>query len=83
MNKDLLKKIFLPLIVLVIMIQAWSMTAKFISGFPTPSDTYIYAFGGTTSTGDELKGVLTDPFYIENKDDKGLFWQLLESLFSI
>ncbi len=44
MNKDLLKKIFLPLIVLVIMIQAWSMTAKFISGFPTPSDTYIYGF---------------------------------------
>lgn len=80
MNKETLKKIILPLIVLVIMIQAWSMTAKFISGFPTPSDTYIYAFGGTTSLGDELKGVLSDPFYVENQDDKGLFWQLLESL---
>ena len=54
MNKNLLKKIFLPLIVLVIMIQAWSMTAKFIRGFPTPSDTYIYAFGGTTRTVDVL-----------------------------
>jgi nitrate/nitrite transport system permease protein len=78
--KETFKKILLPLIVLVIMIQAWSMTAKYISGFPTPSDTYIYAFGGTTSMGDEIKGALTDPFYVVNKDDKGLFWQLLESL---
>ena len=75
--KETLKKIFLPLIVMVIMIQAWSMTGKYISGFPTPSDTYIYAFGGTTSLGDELKGVLTDPFYVVNKDDKVFFGNYL------
>ena len=75
--KETFKKILLPLIVLVIMIQAWSMTAKYISGFPTPTDTYIYAFGGTTSMGDEIKGALTDPFYVVNKDDKGFFGNYL------
>ncbi|CAM3986669.1 nitrate ABC transporter permease [Arcobacter cloacae] len=80
MNKELLKKIFLPLIVLVIIIQVWSGVAAFISGFPTPSDTFVYAFGGTTSSGDEIKGALSDPFYVENQDDKGIFWQLVESL---
>ena len=48
MNKETLKKIFLPLIVLVIIIQIWSGIATYIPGFPTPSDTYVYAFGGTT-----------------------------------
>ncbi|MBU0925136.1 nitrate ABC transporter permease [bacterium] len=80
MNKETLKKIFLPLIVLVIIIQIWSGIAAYIQGFPTPSDTYVYAFGGTTSDGEELTGVLSDPFYIENQDSKGLFWQLVESL---
>ncbi len=80
MNQDSLKKVFLPFIVFIIMLQVWSAVAVFINGFPTPSDTFVYAFGGTTSSGDELKGVLSDPFYIENQDDKGLFWQVLESL---
>lgn len=80
MNKETLKKIVLPFIVLAIMIQVWSTVATHIPGFPTPADTYVYAFGGTTSDGDELAGVLSDPFYIENQDDKGLFWQVLESL---
>ena len=80
MSKEKLKKLFLPLIVLVIIIQFWSATATFINGFPTPSDTFVYAFGGITSDGEELKGVLSDPFYIENQDDKGLFWQVIESL---
>jgi nitrate/nitrite transport system permease protein len=80
MNKEILKKIFLPLIVFVIIIQIWSGIAAYIQGFPTPSDTYVYAFGGVTSDGDELIGVLSDPFYVENQDDKGIFWQLLESL---
>ena len=80
MNKETIKKILLPLIVLVIIIQVWSGIAVLISGFPTPSDTYIYAFGGTTSDGETLKGVLSDPFYVVNKDDKGLFWQVIESL---
>ena len=74
MNKETLKKVFLPLIVLVIIIQLWSGLAAYISGFPTPSDTYIYAFGGITSDGEELKGVLSDPFYIYNQDSKGLFF---------
>ena len=80
MNKELLKKIVLPLIVLVIIIQAWSTVSHTIPGFPTPSDTYVYAFGGVTSDGSEIVGVLSDPFYIENQDDKGLFWQVAESL---
>lgn len=80
MNKETLKKVILPLIVLAIIIQVWSVVASMIPGFPTPSDTYVYAFGGTTSDGETLKGVLTDPFYVENQDVKGLFWQVLESL---
>jgi len=81
MNKDKLKKIFLPLIVLVLLIQAWSIVANVVEDFPTPSDTYVYAFGGETSDGDEIEeGVLSNPFYIENVDDKGIFWQILASL---
>ena len=55
MKETLKKDTFLPLIVLVIMIQAWSMTAKYISGFQLLVIFYIYAFGGTTSMGDEKK----------------------------
>jgi len=80
MYKEVVKKIVFPLIVLIILIQVWSTISIQIPGFPTPSDTYIYAFGGVTSEGDELIGVLSDPFYVENQDDKGIFWQLLESL---
>jgi nitrate/nitrite transport system permease protein len=80
MNKETLKKILLPLIVFFVILQAWSTLANFVEDFPTPSDTYVYAFGGETSDGDELEGVLSDPFYIENQDDKGLFWQILASL---
>lgn len=80
MNSELTKKILLPLMVLFIVIQIWSAISRTIEDFPTPSDTYIAAFGGTNSIGDEMVGVLTDPFYVENQDDKGLFWQVLESL---
>ncbi|MEA3369855.1 MAG: nitrate ABC transporter permease [Campylobacterota bacterium] len=80
MNKELVKKIFLPLLVFVFIVQIWSGIAHLIEDFPTPSDTYVAAFGGVTSEGDELAGVLSDPFYIENQDDKGLFWQIVESL---
>lgn len=80
MKNDVLKKILLPIIMLFVGISVWSSIASMVSGFPTPSDTFIYAFGGTTSSGDVLKGVLTDPFYIINEDDKGLFWQIIESL---
>ena len=80
MNKELLKKIFLPLIVLVIIIQIWSGISLIVDEFPTPSQTYTAAFGGVDVDGDEVIGVLSDPFYIENQDDKGLFWQIMESL---
>ena len=80
MNKELVKKIFLPLLVFVVIIQIWSGIAAVVEDFPTPSNTYVAAFGGETSDGDELVGVLTDPFYIENQDDMGIFWQIVESL---
>lgn len=80
MNKELLKKILFPFIVFILIIQFWSTLATIVEDFPTPSDTYVYAFGGATSEGDEIEGVLSDPFYIENQDDMGVFWQILESL---
>lgn len=80
MNREMYQKIFLPLIVLAIIIQVWSTIATVVEDFPTPSDTYVYAFGGETADGDEIDGVFTDPFYIENQDDKGIFWQVLASL---
>ncbi len=80
MNKELLKKIILPLIVLIVIIQIWSGIAAIVEDFPTPSDTYVAAFGGINADGDEIIGVLSDPFYIENQDDKGIFWQIVSSL---
>lgn len=80
MNKETMKKIILPLFVLGFIIQVWSGIAQVVEDFPTPSDTYISTFGGETSDGDDLEGVLSDPFYIENEDDKGIFWQILASL---
>jgi nitrate/nitrite transport system permease protein len=80
MNYELARKIILPFMVLIVIIAGWSMLASNIEDFPTPSDTYVSAFGGVNSEGDELEGVLSDPFYVENEDDKGLFWQVLMSL---
>lgn len=80
MNRETLKKIFLPLIVLVLIIQFWSGVAKIVEDFPTPTDTYVSAFGGINAEGDEVVGVLSDPFYVENQDDMGVFWQVVESL---
>lgn len=80
MKKEIYKKILFPLIVLIVLLQVWSGIAAMVEEFPTPSDTYVYAFGGETADGDELEGVLSDPFYIENQDDKGVFWQIVASL---
>ena len=80
MNIELIKKIFLPLLVVVVLIPMWMGVATVVDDFPTPSDTYVAAFGGINSEGDEVVGSLSDPFYIENEDDKGLFWQVLNSL---
>lgn len=80
MNKETLKKIIMPLIVFAVLIQVWSGIATLVEDFPTPSDTYVAAFGGVNHEGDEIEGVLADPFYVENQDDKGIFWQILASL---
>lgn len=80
MYQENIKKVLLPMMVLLFVIQIWSAIASNIEDFPTPSDTYIAAFGGVNNDGDEIIGVLSDPFYIENQDDKGLFWQIVESL---
>lgn len=80
MKNELAKKIILPILVFIGMIAVWSSIANNVEEFPTPSDTYIAAFGGVNADGDEITGVLEDPFYIENEDDKGVFWQILNSL---
>ena len=80
MNKDRLKNIVLPGIVFFIIVAVWSTIAQNVQNFPTPADTFVHAFGGTDSNGDEITGVLTDPFYVANEDDKGIFWQILNSL---
>lgn len=80
MSSEMLKKIFLPILVFFFIIQAWVGIATLVEDFPTPHDTYIAAFGGVNSIGDEMEGVLSDPFYIENQDSKGIFWQIIASL---
>lgn len=80
MNIELVKKIVLPLLVLAVLIPAWMGLSSIVDDFPTPSDTYVAAFGGINSEGYELAGSLSDPFYIENEDDKGVFWQVVSSL---
>ncbi len=80
MNNELVKKIVLPFIVFIAILGVWTGIANVVEDFPTPANTYVSAFGGVDADGDEVEGVLADPFYIENEDDKGLFWQILESL---
>lgn len=80
MNHERAKKIILPIMVFAVIIGIWSFIATIVESFPTPTDTYISAFGGINSDGDEIVGVLADPFYIANEDDKGIFWQILASL---
>jgi len=80
MKVDLLIKIVLPLLVFIAILGVWSGIASVVEDFPTPANTYVAAFGGENADGDEVEGVFADPFYIENEDDKGVFWQILESL---
>jgi nitrate/nitrite transport system permease protein len=80
MKQESYKKIILPMIVFFIIVAIWSAIAQKVNNFPTPIDTFVHAFGGTTSDGEEILGVLSDPFYIENEDDKGVFWQIINSL---
>ena len=80
MRQERLKKVLLPTVVFFIIIAVWTTISQKVEDFPTPMDTFVQAFGGVNSQGDELLGVLSDPFYIENEDDKGIFWQILNSL---
>lgn len=80
MNSETVKKIVLPLMVFALIIQIWSAIAGSVASFPTPTDTYTAAFGGMDEDGEVIVGVLSDPFYINNQDDMGIFWQILESL---
>lgn len=80
MNSELAKKIVFPLLVFIAIIGIWSTIADVVENFPTPASTYTAAFGGVNVDGDTVKGVLADPFYVNNEDDKGLFWQVLASL---
>ncbi len=77
---ELVKKIVLPLLVFIAILGVWSGVASVVDEFPTPANTYVAAFGGEDAEGDEVEGILVDPFYIENEDDKGIFWQIVESL---
>ena len=80
MNKDRMMKLLLPVLVFAMFLPLWSGLATVVEDFPTPSATYMAAFGGINVDGDEVVGVLSDPFYIENEDDKGVFWQIVNSL---
>jgi len=80
MNSELAKRIILPTMVFFAILAVWSSIATIVEDFPTPTTTYVAAFGGVDVEGDEVIGVLSDPFYIENEDDKGIFWQILASL---
>lgn len=80
MSSETVKKIVLPLLVFAIIIQFWSEISNMVSGFPTPIETYKAAFGGIDEDGRAIKGVLSDPFYVNNQDDKGVFWQIVASL---
>ena len=77
---NIVKKIVLPLLVFLAIIQFWSALSSMVDGFPTPGETYMAAFGGVNEDGDEIIGVLSDPFYVNNQDDKGIFWQIVASL---
>lgn len=80
MKYELIKKIILPLLVWVAILSIWNGIASVVAEFPTPEDTYVAAFGGINAEGDEVDGVLADPFYVDDEDDKGLFWHIIESL---
>jgi len=81
--QQLIKNIALPMIVLIFVIGVWKFVALNIEDFPTPMNTWVAAFGGVNSDGDEIEGVLSDPFYVENEDDKGVFWQITNSLLRV
>lgn len=83
MKHEAAQKIILPLLVFLVILMAWAVIANKVENFPTPLSTFTAAFGGVTADGEEVVGVLSDPFYVENEDDKGIFWQLIASLMRV
>ncbi len=69
MKVKLLEKLFLPLLTLAVIIPFWSYIASNVEGFPSPIDTFSHAVE-----------ILSDPLYVNSEDDKGIFWQILNSL---
>ncbi|WP_345973139.1 nitrate ABC transporter permease [Sulfurimonas diazotrophicus] len=80
MMQEIIKKTALPLMVLFVILAGWQLVANNVEEFPTPHSTWVAAFGGINADGDEIEGVLSDPFYVENEDDKGIAWQITNSL---
>lgn len=69
-SAELIKKIVLPIVVLLLVIlPVWSGISQIVEDFPSPTIAYEAALE-----------VFADPFYIESEDDKGIFWQVLNSL---
>ncbi|NTV96610.1 MAG: nitrate ABC transporter permease [Thiobacillus sp.] len=66
----LLKTLLLPLLTFAVVIGVWSYIHTHVAQeFPAPSETWEHA-----------KEVLADPFYDNGPNDKGIGWQLLNSL---
>jgi nitrate/nitrite transport system permease protein len=76
---NLIVKIILPILTFIAIIGVWNALSANIENLPGPKDVWIAAFGGNID-GEVVKGVLTDPFYINSDEDKGIFWQVLASL---
>ncbi len=80
MNFELVKKIVLPLLVFIAILGVWTGIANVVEDFQTPSITLMCQPLGVNVDGDDVVGILADPFYVNNQDDKGIFWQIVESL---
>ncbi|UPT78592.1 ABC transporter permease subunit [Sulfurovum sp. XGS-02] len=83
MKYERMKQIIFPLFVLIAILGIWSGIASMVDEFPTSADTYVAAFGGEDAEGDKVDGIFAEPFYIDDEEDKGIFWHLLESLKSV
>lgn len=70
--EELFLKLFLPLVFLGLLLLVWSLLCKNVPSFPTPSGTFS-----------NLLEKLSDPFYINSENDKGIFWQLKNSLLRV
>lgn len=69
-NRNIALMIILPMFTFLLVLAGWSFLQKNIAPeLPTPSETW-----------DHAKTLLSDPFYDQGPNDKGIGWQLLYSL---